>query len=145
MGSVTRQYLRHRCDLPVRCRRSSEPRACHTRLKDLGLGGVCFRSPRPFEPGTCLEVSFPILQSEQCLRGHVAWSRRDGDGYEVGLCFDDEAEAFKARMVEQLAAIEAYRHEALKREGRDLSTEAAAREWIARHAAVFPDAPGTAH
>lgn len=145
MGSVTRQYLRHRCDLPVRCRRSSEPRACNTRLKDLGLGGVCFRSPRPFATGTSLEVSFPVLQAEQCLRGHVAWSRRDGDGYEVGLRFDDEAEAFKARMVEQLAAIEAYRQEARSREGRELSSEEAAREWVARYAAAFPDTPGTAH
>lgn len=45
---------------------------------------------------------------------------------------------FAARMVAQLRLIERYRTTVLRREGRRLDSETAAREWIARYAARFP-------
>ena len=45
---------------------------------------------------------------------------------------------FRARMVEQVCHIEQYRHEILKNEGRKLSSEAAALEWIQKYAPLFP-------
>jgi hypothetical protein len=44
-------------------------------------------------------------------------------------------------MVEQLCHIEHYRKEVRDTEGRILDGEAAAREWISKFAAKFPD-PG---
>lgn len=41
-------------------------------------------------------------------------------------------------MVEQVCYIENYRQEVLRKEGRQLDGEAAAREWIDRFAASFP-------
>ncbi|MCZ7563309.1 MAG: hypothetical protein M5U08_05410 [Burkholderiales bacterium] len=44
-------------------------------------------------------------------------------------------------MVEQVCHIEEYRRAVARDEGRTLSTEEAAAEWIAEYAARFPD-PG---
>ena len=41
-------------------------------------------------------------------------------------------------MVEQVCPIEQYRHEMLKNEGRTLSSEEAALEWIQKYAPQFP-------
>ncbi len=43
-------------------------------------------------------------------------------------------EAFLTRMQAQCEQIEAYRLEVLRREGRKLNLDQAAREWIARYA-----------
>jgi hypothetical protein len=53
--------------------------------------------------------------------------------------FLDAADAFRARMVEQVCSIERYRREVRRREGRVLSGQEAAEEWIREHAARFPD------
>ena len=48
-------------------------------------------------------------------------------------------DAFLARMVEQICHIEDYRQSVCRVEGRRLSAEEAAVEWIAQYAAQFPD------
>jgi hypothetical protein len=41
-------------------------------------------------------------------------------------------------MVEQICHIEHYKREVAEREGRELSGQQAAKEWIAKYAASFP-------
>jgi len=45
---------------------------------------------------------------------------------------------FRLRMIEQICQIEHYRKEVKLVEGRDLSAEEAASEWISRYASDFP-------
>ena len=68
----------------------------------------------------------------------VAWCRKDNEHYEIGIEFLDRDEATSARIVEQVCHIEHYKQEVRESEGRDLSSEEAAREWIKRFAASFP-------
>jgi hypothetical protein len=42
-------------------------------------------------------------------------------------------------MVQQVCSIENYRREVQQREGRALTTQEAASEWIAKYAGRFPD------
>lgn len=42
-------------------------------------------------------------------------------------------------MVEQIYQIEEYKKHVMAREGRQLSIEAAAQEWIEKYAAQFPE------
>jgi len=42
-------------------------------------------------------------------------------------------------MVEQVCSIESYQKKIYETEGRRLTTEQAAMEWIAKYAAQFPD------
>ena len=69
--------------------------------------------------------------------GRVAWCRAHEDAYRVGIEFVAESEAFRARLVEQVCHIERY-HQKARAEGRTLSEEEAAIEWISRYAASFP-------
>jgi hypothetical protein len=48
-----------------------------------------------------------------------------------------ESEAFRARMVEQICHIERYHRQQLS-DGRFVSEEEAAIEWIAKYAGQFP-------
>ncbi len=47
--------------------------------------------------------------------------------------------AFKSRMLAQIARIDEYRRQMAHREGRELSRDEAAREWIHRFAEEFHD------
>ena len=71
----------------------------------------------------------------------MVWCREACPGYEAGLEFSETNE-FKARMVAQFCQIEDYRRDVLEKEGRELSSEDAAREWIMRYAADFAETMG---
>jgi len=66
------------------------------------------------------------------------WNKKTGNGFEVGLKFDDPDEIFRLRMIEQICHIEHYRTEVERQDGRYLTSEEAAREWISLYAAEFP-------
>jgi len=70
--------------------------------------------------------------------GVVAWCHQRGDGFVVGVSFDDVEVSYALRMVEQLCYIEQYRIEVMTQEGRHLDLEEAAREWIQKFAHSFP-------
>jgi hypothetical protein len=53
--------------------------------------------------------------------------------------FIDADEAYRTRMVEQVSHIEEYRRSVERLEGRELSAEEAAFEWIHRFAAHFAE------
>ncbi len=133
-----RRHLRHPTQIPLELRVARAPEPGAARLADLSLGGLCFRAQAPVPVGAELALRVPLVAPELELRARVVWCRRRGPAWEVGVAFADEAEAHRARMVEQICHIERYREEVRRREGRDLSSEEAAREWIARHAARFP-------
>ena len=133
-----RRYIRHPSELPIRY--SFAPTRCAraSRLKDLGRGGIRFQSDESVKPGTAMKVIIPVLDADHELHGWAAWSRRVGDQFETGMAFATEEDAFLARMVEQVCHIEAYRRRVRVREGRRLSSEGAAKEWIEKFAAEFP-------
>jgi hypothetical protein len=60
------------------------------------------------------------------------------NSYETGVEFLSRDDAFMAHMVEQVCLIENYRQDILRTEGRLLSPEDAAKEWISKYAARFP-------
>jgi hypothetical protein len=69
----------------------------------------------------------------------VTWCHRSNSHFAIGVEFLDSAEAFRVRMIEQICHIESYQREVEQREGRQLTAEQAAAEWISRHASSFPD------
>lgn len=118
----------------------SEGSAEHScdKLNNVSLGGLSFLSPQPLPSESHVSVSFPLLDQQHSLTGRVVWSRKHGQGYEVGLQFDDPDQLYCLRMIEQVCHIEHYRSEVAQLEGRQLSSEEAATEWIARFASEFP-------
>jgi hypothetical protein len=129
--------VRHPSEFPVELRvpESTEPRC--ERLRDLSTGGLCCRSRVAFHEGEQVRIRIPIGDPGFEALGRVAWCRPDGDDYRIGIEFVAQTEAFRARMVEQVCHIERY-HRQLVAEGRSVTEEEAAIEWISMYAAHFP-------
>lgn len=107
-------------------------------LTNVSLGGLAFVSDQALEPSQKVKVCIPVLETENCLIGTVVWCEKTKNGYEIGLEFEGKRNVYRLRMIEQICHIEHYRKEVERVEGRELSAEAAAREWISRYAGDFP-------
>ncbi|MEW8063132.1 MAG: PilZ domain-containing protein, partial [Candidatus Thiodiazotropha endolucinida] len=70
--------------------------------------------------------------------GIVVWCHKERDNYLVGIKFSEEETAYAVRMVEQLCYIEHYKQSIKQSQGRDLTGEEAALEWIDKYAGDFP-------
>ena len=78
------------------------------------------------------------MERDNTLVGNVVWCDRSGNGYEIGIEFEKSRDVFRLRMIEQICHIEHYRKEILLQEGRELTTQEAASEWITKYASDFP-------
>ena len=108
-------------------------------ITNVGLGGLAFLSSRPFEITERVRVTIPVLEQDNRLTGNIVWCERSGDGYEIGIEFERSRDTYRMRMIEQICHIEHYRGEVERLEGRKLSSQDAASEWIARYAKDFPE------
>ena len=137
-----RKYIRHPSDVPIRVTLNwvEDEKDTHPcdRLNNVGLGGLSFKSSQGLPTGQSVSVSFPAIHQNLNLVGTVMWNKKIDDGFEIGLQFDSSDELFRIRMIEQICQIEHYQKEILQQEGRDLTIEEAAREWIDRYAGDFP-------
>jgi hypothetical protein len=132
-----RVYVRHPSEFPVELRAPDHGETQHERLRDVSTGGLCCRSRVPFHEGEPVLVRIPIGGPGFEAEGRVAWCRSHEEGYRIGIAFVAETEAFRARMVEQICHIERYHRQQLE-EGRVVTEEDAAVEWIAKYAGHFP-------
>ena len=135
-----RRYIRHPSDIPVEIEPilTPSPRE-RDRLSNVSLGGIAFNSTNRFDVGNLVRVRIPFVSPEFLATGQVVWCTGNAEtGYEVGLELLDQDEAFKARMVEQVCHIEHYKREVVALEGRQLTGEQAAMEWIQKFADKFP-------
>ncbi len=107
-------------------------------LTNVSLGGLSFVSRQPLQVDQIVRVSIPILEQDNHLSGKVVWCEQSQNGYEVGIEFEGSKDVFRLRMIEQICHIEHYRKEVKLAEGRELSSEEAADEWITRYAGDFP-------
>jgi hypothetical protein len=133
-----RDYIRHPSDIPIEYSFELHAGVAHESLTNVSGGGLAFHSHIKLDIGTMLKIRIPTIQADFEARGRVARCRHiDDNGFEVGVALVDEDNLFRSRMVEQICQIECYRRQVARDEGRDLSGEAAAREWIDRYAADF--------
>ncbi len=107
-------------------------------LTNVSLGGLSFNSKHAIETGQKVSVCIPALDDDNYLSGTVVWCEKSRDGHEIGLEFEGKKDLFRLRMIEQICHIEHYRKEIRQAEGRELSSEEAAKEWISRYAGDFP-------
>jgi hypothetical protein len=134
-----RQFIRHPSDIPIEIRDAADSPEVQRRVKNISFGGLAFSSDTPLKPESLIALRIHCLRPAfEVAAARVAWCRNEGSKFAVGVEFLDLAEAFRVRMVEQICHIESYRKEIEQREGRQLTTEEAAREWISRYASSFP-------
>jgi hypothetical protein len=139
-----RQYIRHPVDVPIEIRTSRASPVTAMRTSDVSHGGLAVRSDQPVAEGALIHVRIPYVQPAFEALARVAWCHPAHDGgHELGIAFLDADDAFHARMVEQVCYIEDYRASVARVEGRHLTAEEAAGEWIAKFAATFPGGTGS--
>jgi hypothetical protein len=105
---------------------------------NLSLGGLAFRCDREFALGDMVEIRIPFVSPPFEAEARVAWCTAHDGRFESGVEFLNQDDAFMVRMVEQVCNIETYKKDVLQTEGRKLSPDQAAAEWISKYAAEFP-------
>lgn len=133
-----REFIRHTIDVPLEVRTLEGGGRRSQRGYNVSSGGLAFESVECIDPGTAVELRIPTVVPVFEAKARVVWCRPEADHFLVGVRFLDPADAFRSRMVQQVCAIEHYRKEIRRTEGRALSTREAAAEWIERYAGRFP-------
>jgi hypothetical protein len=105
-------------------------------LNNISAGGIAFDSIVALDPGTVILLQMPVSHPLFSTPGRVIWCRKIAFQHEVGVEFMDADTEFRARMVDMVRRIEAYRQDAA-RAGRDLTGQEATLEWIGLHGEKF--------
>jgi hypothetical protein len=135
-----REFIRHTVDVPIEIDPVPGEAARVTQGLNVSFGGLAFAAEQCPEVGQILALRIPTVEPPFEANGRVAWCRPEGEAYLVGVEFLDASDAFRSRMVQQVCSIESYRKGVEEREGRTLSNQEAAAEWVRKYAGRFPDA-----
>lgn len=133
-----RNYIRHPSDIPIHVLPEESGAEATQPLNDISHGGLSFYARTAHAPGTVIRLKIPLVTPAFEAPGKVVWCRASATGFLVGIEFLDSADIFRARMVEQICHIEHYKKTVLANEGRTLSNQEAALEWISKYAEGFP-------
>ena len=139
-----RSYIRHPSDIPIEFQEESVAAAETRKLVDVSCGGLSFLAQSPLEPESVITVRIAYVEPTFEAPCRVSWCRRRQEQFLIGVEFLYSEDEYRARMVEQICHIEHYKKEVLAREGRMLTGEQAAREWIRKYAKDFPALGDTA-
>jgi len=134
-----RSYIRHPSDIPIQVSASSSKSTHRAQiLNNISHGGLSFMTPASVQEGACIHLKIDSVKPVFETDGLVTNCRKIDKGFMIGIEFIRKDDLFIARMVEQVCHIEHYKREMSQQQGRELSGEEAAREWIAKYAANFP-------
>lgn len=100
---------------------------------------MAFVWSRRLRHGTNLTILLPVRTKVFELTASVVYSRKipRKQAYLTGVCFRDAGTAFRAKLAEETLEIIDYQRRISVREGRQVSEEEAAAEWVRRYAASF--------
>ena len=138
MENNKRLFMRHPTSVPIEVLHLEKDVAIKKSLKNISLGGLAFTCDKHWDVGSLIQIRIPFVIPPFEVTGKVAWCQPQKDDYfDVGVEFMELHDAFRVRMVEQACQIEDYKKR-LERQGRKISIEEAAMEWIRLYAAEFP-------
>jgi len=141
VANEKRRFMRHPTSIPITCRKIGHEDASTSEMRNVSFGGLAFVTEQKYQPGDLVDVTFPSLQNRPSIHGQIVWSRAMGGNgntrYVDGLRFRDEHSHFRARLVEQISHIESY-CQVQRRLGRNIDIDGAAKEWVEKYAARFP-------
>jgi len=141
-NTTIRKFIRHPAGVPIQVNLDwaddEDDETTDQTITNVSLGGLAFLSHKPLEILQRVRISIPLIQQENFLVGNVVWCEKSDPGYEIGIEFEHSRDVFRLRMIEQICHIEEYRKEVEQQEGRKLSSQEAAKEWISKFAGDFP-------
>lgn len=136
-----REFIRHPVSIPVQLEElDGEISHGKNTLNNVSFGGVSCLCSEPIEKGSTVKMKVNCVNPDFEITGKTVWCHAKNNLYEVGIEFIvSKDQVYHLRMVEQVCHIEHYRNEVLHNEGRELSSEEAAKEWIEKYADSFPE------
>jgi Tfp pilus assembly protein PilZ len=133
-----RNFIRHPADIPIKIIKHESGDCDRQPLQDISIGGLRCRLNEPLAIGDEIKIIIDLVKPVLEISGRVVWCRAADTAYELGIEYQGEEDVYRLRMVEQICHIEHYRKEIQIREGRNISSEQAASEWINKFADEFP-------
>ncbi|UTW11915.1 hypothetical protein [Marinobacterium rhizophilum] len=133
--SSQQRFIRHPDEIPLElqlidAREDSAP-------PSMPLSLVC-KSAAMLATGQQVSINISELAHASAIRGQIEWCHAHHDHYELHIRFANDEHAQRMRMFEQVCHIRRYRQWVQDQQGRSLSEDEAALEWIAKYAALFP-------
>ncbi len=133
-----RNFIRHPADIPIKIIKDDNGDHRQQPLQDISTGGLRCRFNEHVDVGTEIKIIIDLVEPILEISGKVVWCSPADESYELGIEYQGEKDVYRLRMVEQICHIEHYRKEVQTREGRNISSEEAATEWITKFAGEFP-------
>ena len=135
-----REFIRHPSSVPVQLiELDGDIKPGLNTLNNVSFGGVCCICSEPIEKGSPVKIKINCVNPSFEMNGKTVWCKPKNDIFEIGVEFIvSKNKMFLFRMVEQICHIEHYRFEVFNNEGRQLSSEQAAKEWIDKYGDNFP-------
>ncbi|MDH5408095.1 MAG: PilZ domain-containing protein [Gammaproteobacteria bacterium] len=134
-----RSFIRHPSDIPIEYMVENQHDSQPDKLRDVSFGGLSFQTDHALAVDTPIHIRIDTVKPPFEADGVVVWCQPSGQRFLIGIEFTHKEDVFLARMVEQVCHIEQYRKEVLLNEGRELTSQEAAREWIHKYAEIFPN------
>ena len=108
---------------------------------NISKGGLLFSAKRPVEVDSSIIIRMPFQNKFFSVEAKVVHCNKDIHTklYNIGVCFQNPSEAFKARLVEQMYLISEYRDLRSMKLGKEISLQEASREWIKRYSKKFQE------
>ncbi|MGR8920671.1 MAG: hypothetical protein ACU85V_13730 [Gammaproteobacteria bacterium] len=109
LDAIHNDFIRHPAQFPIRFRRhTSLPWRAEIDAPTAGDVGVSFHSPKYVPAGTRLDLEIPLRGETQRFTATVVMVREVADGFEIGLWFNSDDDAVRARIVEKICHTECY-------------------------------------
>ncbi|HNX68688.1 MAG TPA: PilZ domain-containing protein [Candidatus Omnitrophota bacterium] len=134
-----REFFRHPIKVPIQLTKVADESSAALKTEDLSQGGLSFFWPENLPEGMHLQLSIPVEKQLFKMSAHVAYCRKDtGTGlFKTGVCFEDAASAFRAKLAEEIIQIRQYCEKMSLLRGRSISEQEAAEMWIDKNARNF--------
>jgi hypothetical protein len=135
-----REHRRQPTDMPVSVEYDlSGLVACRDDyLNNVSAGGLSFKSARPLRKGVEVSIAIPLARPVFRSRGRVVWCRQTGDRFDIGVAFCGREDPPSDQFIEQVCDIERYKEVLSATEGRPVTGEEAALEWLRQHESGSP-------
>ncbi|WP_299177912.1 PilZ domain-containing protein [uncultured Neptuniibacter sp.] len=127
-------FIRHPEEFPIELR----PQDSHMNPHHSSSLQLVCHSDIPFESGDNITIKIPSIASNLEVLGTIQSCEGTHNGYELGIAFTNIDALMRIRILEQLCYIQRYRKHVHEFEGRELSDQDAALEWIGKYAHLFP-------
>jgi len=106
-------------------------------LNNISRGGLSFNSMVALKVGTVIRLRIPPNRPLFEVLGKVVWCKKMSLQYVIGVEFINADDKARTQIIEMVFRIDGYRRKLLEQEGRGLTHQQAALEWIEKCWADF--------